>query len=110
MEHAYTLWEEILQEHRRTNDLLEVRLPKPVEEQKILPKCIDTTWTCSELHIGRTTFYKWVRGRLLHPVDRQGKSDYYDVDQVRRLYQRHREERKPYRYMLPEGDRDKRAA
>ncbi len=110
MEHAYTLWEEILREHRRTNELLEIRLPKPVEEQKILPKCIDTAWACSELHICRTTFYKWVRGRLLHAVDRQGKSDYYDVDDVHRLYERHREERKPCRYMLPEGDRDKMAA
>jgi len=107
---AYTLWEEILREHRRTNELLEVRLPKPVEELKIVPKCLDTAWACSELHIGRTTFYKWVRGRLLHPVDRQGKSDYYDVDEVRRLYKRHREERKPYRYMVPADECSKNAA
>lgn len=104
MKNIYTLWEEILREQQKTNDLLEVRLPKPVEEVKILPKFIDTTWACSELHIGRTTFYAWVRGRLLHPADRQGKSDYYDVEQVRRLYQRHREERRPYRYMQPEED------
>ncbi|WP_262245736.1 hypothetical protein [Parapedobacter soli] len=102
MKNMYTLWEEILREHQRTNDLLEVRLPKPVKEVKILPEFIDTTWACSELHIGRTTFYAWVRGRLLHPVDRQGKSDYYNAEEVRRLYQRHRQERLPYRYMQPE--------
>ncbi|HWK58474.1 MAG TPA: hypothetical protein VNQ80_14110 [Parapedobacter sp.] len=102
MKNMYILWEEILRESKRTNELLEVRLPKPVEEVKIMPKFIDTTYACSELHIGRTTFYAWVRGRLLHPADRQGNSDYYDAEQVRNLYQRHREERVPYRYMQPE--------
>ena len=102
MKNIYTLWEEILREQRRTNELLEVRLPKLVEEIKISPTLIDTTWACSELHIGRTTFYAWVRGRLLHPANRQGKSDYYDVEEVRRLYQRHRQERLPYRYMQPD--------
>ena len=105
MEKCLNLLEELLHEQRKTNELMEVRLPKPLEEVKIMRRLIDTTWACSELHIGRTTFYKWVRSRLLHPVDRQGSSDYYDVDEVHRLYQRHREERRPYRYMQPEESR-----
>ncbi|SEM43462.1 hypothetical protein SAMN05216436_104195 [bacterium A37T11] len=101
MKQIHELLEKIYEENRRAAQLLEIYIRPAGKEVRMEPEHVDVAWAHRELHIGRTTFFVHVKGRLLKAVDRQGNSDYFNLQEVRNLYRRHLEERKSYRHMQP---------
>ncbi|WP_072319308.1 hypothetical protein [Sinomicrobium oceani] len=57
------------------------RSPKEAD----LPELVEITWILRELGIGRTTFYKHVKNKLLFPKFRIGNRDYFDRKAVQDL-------------------------
>ncbi|MGS2741670.1 hypothetical protein [Sinomicrobium sp. M5D2P17] len=50
-----------------------------------LSDLVEVTWILRELGIGRTTFYKHVKHKLLFPKFRIGNRDYFDRKAVQNL-------------------------
>ncbi|SEM32982.1 Helix-turn-helix domain-containing protein [bacterium A37T11] len=77
---------EILEILIETKELQTGRIPA----RTLVPQHVDNYWIMDYLGIKRTTFYTQVRNKLLFPVFKIGKREYFDREDVYALM-RHRD-------------------
>src|SRR5690606_31527366 len=95
--------EHALRELREIRRLLEEHFRKDQPMEIDLPDLVDITFALRQLGIGRSTFYKHVKGKLLQPVLRIGNRDYFERHAVNSLQSWHTESKLPYRELVPLG-------
>ncbi|MEC3878621.1 hypothetical protein [Parapedobacter sp. 10938] len=95
--------EHALRELREIRRLLEEHFGRDKTQEMDLPDLVDITFALQQLGISRSTFYKHVRGKLLHAVLRVGNRDYFDRLNVINLHRWHVESKLPYRKLVPLG-------
>ncbi|UGU17938.1 hypothetical protein LS482_08660 [Sinomicrobium kalidii] len=87
----------ILRELREIRKLLREYFRPKAPKEVDLPDLVEVTWILRELGIGRTTFYKHVKNKLLFPKLRIGNRDYFERHAVRNLKNAHERSHLPYR-------------
>lgn len=93
--------ESALRELREIRKLLQDHFHKDNPKEVDLPNLVDMTFVLRTLGIGRSTFYKHVRKKLLHPILRIGTRDYFQRSTVEHLHRWHVDSKLPYRKLVP---------
>ncbi|UGU18109.1 hypothetical protein LS482_09540 [Sinomicrobium kalidii] len=75
----------IVRELQEIRKLLQEHFGQRTPKEADLPELVEVTWILRELGIGRSTFYKHVKNKLLFPKLRIGNRDYFDREAVQNL-------------------------
>ena len=89
--------EHSLHELREIRRLLEEHFRKDKPQEVGFPNIVDISFVIRQLNICRSTYYKHVKDKLLHPVVRVGNRDYFDRRDVEDLRRQHTETKLPLR-------------
>lgn len=101
MNHNTTQLDELTRAVRELISLLYWAFPGLAPRETALLEHVDLHWIIEKLGIGKTTFYRQVRGRLLKPVLRIGAREYYSRTEVCELLHRHKDTHRHYRHLKP---------